>query len=96
MSKEGLAIINLEDAVEVHRPRGETELNLAFRIRGTDEETTRVARDVLDDDMNSLGFARVERGSGNSRQFFYSEKTWSAPWNPKGPKPPWAQNPENN
>jgi stress response protein SCP2 len=96
MSKESIAITRLEDAVKVSRPRGKTELELTYRIAGTDEEIVRVARESLDAEMSALGFTNDERRRGDSNQFFFSGKTWSAPWNPKGPKPPWSQNPENN
>ena len=96
MSKEGIAITRLEDAVKVSRPRGKTELELTYRIAGTDEEIVQVARESLDAEMSALGFTKDERRRENPNQFFFSGKTWSSPWNPKGPKPSWSQNPNNN
>ena len=96
MSKESIAITRLEDAVKVSRPQGKTELELTYRIAGTDEEIVQSASESLDARMSTLGFTKDERGKGDSDQFFFSGKTWSAPWNPKGPRPPWSQNPDNN
>jgi len=96
MSKEGYAITRLEDAVEISRPRGQIDLELSFSIGGTDEEIIQSASESLDADMRLLGATKVERGRMNSKQYFYAEKTWNAPWTPEGYKPPWAENPDEN
>ncbi len=96
MSKEGFALIRLEDVVEVTRPQRQTELELTHIITGSDEEFVQVASELLDERMSSLGARKVEQGSGSSRQFFYSKKNWNVSWDPKGSTPPWAQNPGEN
>lgn len=64
-----------------------------YKVEATDEK----AKEVLKQRMEQFG-GRVEEmpapKDGKGKSYGFSGVSWNTPWEPKGPKKNWAQNPE--
>ena len=66
-------------------------------IHATSPEALEAGKCVVDNIMQANGgFAEGDHRSPRGKSFGFSAEEWKAPWQPKGPKPPWANKPLEN
>lgn len=70
-------------------------ISLAGVVGADDKETADFAWEaftlIVEDEIfgDEEHYVDVDRSPADKKQFFFSAENWKAPWQPKGPNPPW-------
>lgn len=94
----GKAQIEVLSKDRVVKPSGESRIESVIQVSATDRETMERTRDLLGNLADLVGgeMSEMKHGPDGNGRVAFSKKTWNSSWTPTGPKPTWANNPENN